>query len=194
MLSNKAVSQTQYFSGVTNYQIGREGYKVSLELVQTAGGIFDNMRGVCKQLTGTLCYNGHIHIPSSCTSSETKPGRMSPQGWGMVLRAVMTAIFLVQAPGQLENCTKRNTLLLTLKLDWILLMSCCSLVPRSCPALLRPHRLQPARLLYLWTFSGKSTGVGCHFLLQGFFLTQGLSPCSLHCSLDSSPVIHQRSP
>ena len=24
-----------------------------------------------------------------------------------------------------------------------------------------------------WDFSGKSTGVGCHFLLQGLFLTQG---------------------
>ena len=30
-------------------------------------------------------------------------------------------------------------------------------------------------------FPGKSTGVGCHFLLQGIFLTQGLSPGLLHC-------------
>ena len=29
-------------------------------------------------------------------------------GGGMVLRAVMTAIFLVQTPGQLENCTKEK--------------------------------------------------------------------------------------
>ena len=26
-------------------------------------------------------------------------------------------------------------------------------------------------------FPGKNTGVGCHFLLQGIFLTQGLNPC-----------------
>ena len=26
-------------------------------------------------------------------------------------------------------------------------------------------------------FPGKSTGVGCHFLLQGIFLTQGLNSC-----------------
>ena len=32
---------------------------------------------------------------------------------------------------------------------------------------LRPHRLQPARLLCPWDFPGKNTGVGCHFLLQG---------------------------
>ena len=30
--------------------------------------------------------------------------------------------------------------------------------------------------LHLWNFPGKSTGVGCHFLLQGIFLTQGLNP------------------
>ena len=32
---------------------------------------------------------------------------------------------------------------------------------------LRPHGLQPPRLLRPWDFPGKSTGVGCHFLLQG---------------------------
>ena len=30
-----------------------------------------------------------------------------------------------------------------------------------------PHRLQPTGLLSPWNFPGKSTGVGCHFLLQG---------------------------
>ena len=29
-----------------------------------------------------------------------------------------------------------------------------------------PHRLQPTRLLCLWDFPGKSTGVGCHCFLQ----------------------------
>ena len=29
-------------------------------------------------------------------------------------------------------------------------------------------------------FPSKSTGVGCHFLLQGIFLTQGLNPGLLH--------------
>ena len=30
----------------------------------------------------------------------------------------------------------------------------------------RPHGLQPSRLLCPWDFPGKSTGVGCHCLLQ----------------------------
>ena len=33
---------------------------------------------------------------------------------------------------------------------------------------LRPHGLQPTRLLLPWDLPGKSTGVGCHHPLQGF--------------------------
>ena len=54
------------------------------------------------------------------------------------------------------------------------------LVAQSCPTL-QPHGLQPARLLCPWDFPGRSTGVGCHFLLQGIFLTQRLNPGPLHC-------------
>ena len=44
-----------------------------------------------------------------------------------------------------------------------------------------PHGLQPTRLLCLWNSPGKNTGVGCHSLLQGIFLNQGLNPGLLHC-------------
>ena len=47
--------------------------------------------------------------------------------------------------------------------------------------LLQPHRLQPTELLCPWDSPGKKTEVGCHFLLQGIFLTQGSNPCLLHC-------------
>ena len=36
--------------------------------------------------------------------------------------------------------------------------------------------LWPIRLLCPWDFPGKNTGVGCHVLLQGIFLTQVLNP------------------
>ena len=43
-----------------------------------------------------------------------------------------------------------------------------------------PWTTQPARLLCLWNFPVKNTGVNCHALLQGIFLTQGLNPHFLH--------------
>ena len=36
--------------------------------------------------------------------------------------------------------------------------------------------------LSLGFFPGKNTGVGCHSLLQGNLLTQGLNPSLLNCS------------
>ena len=52
-----------------------------------------------------------------------------------------------------------------------------------CPTLCNPTEpvLPPTRLLHPWNSPGKNTGVGCHFLLQGIFLTQGLNPGLLHC-------------
>ena len=59
----------------------------------------------------------------------------------------------------------------------------CS-VSQSCPTL-QPRGLGPTRLLCPWHFPGKNTGVGCHFLLQGVFLTQGSNLHLLHWQLDS---------
>ena len=41
---------------------------------------------------------------------------------------------------------------------------------------LRPHGLWPSRLFCTWNLPGKNTGLGCSFLLQGIFPTQGLNP------------------
>ena len=60
-------------------------------------------------------------------------------------------------------------------------------------ASLQPHGVQPARLLCPWNFPGKNTGVGCHFLLQGVFPTQGSSPhllSLLHWWEDFLPLHH----
>ena len=46
-------------------------------------------------------------------------------------------------------------------LKWIYIWQMCPYsVTQSCPTL-RPHGLQPARLLCPWDFSGRNTGVGC---------------------------------
>ena len=59
---------------------------------------------------------------------------------------------------------------------------------------LRPHELQPTRLLHPWDFPGQNTGVSCHFLLQEIFLTQGLNPGLLHCRQTLYRLSHQGSP
>ena len=40
---------------------------------------------------------------------------------------------------------------------------------------------EPARLLCPWDFPGKNSGVGCHSLFQGIFVTLGSNPGLLHC-------------
>ena len=57
-------------------------------------------------------------------------------------------------------------------------LSLCS-VAQLCLTL-RHHGL-PARLLCPQASPGKNTGVDCHSLLQGIFLTQVLNPGLLHC-------------
>ena len=48
-------------------------------------------------------------------------------------------------------------------------------------------------ILYPWDFPGKNTGVGCHFLPQGIFPTQGQNSYLLYWQADSLPLSHQRS-
>ena len=65
----------------------------------------------------------------------------------------------------------------------------CSVVSDS----LWPFGLSPARLLCPWDSPGKNTGVHCHALLQGIFLTQGSNPCLLHFlhwQVGSLPLSH----
>ena len=68
---------------------------------------------------------------------------------------------------------------------------CAQLLSRV--QLLWPHGLEPTSLLCPWDLPGKNTGVGCHFLFQGIFLTQGSNPsllCPLHRQADSLPMSH----
>ena len=56
------------------------------------------------------------------------------------------------------------------------------------PDSLQPCGLYMARLLGLWDFPGKNTGMGCCALLQGIFMTQGSNPnhlCLIHLQMGS---------
>ena len=51
----------------------------------------------------------------------------------------------------------------------------------SCARLFATPWIACTKLLRPWDFQGKSTGMGCHFLLQGIFPTQGSNPGLSHC-------------
>ena len=59
---------------------------------------------------------------------------------------------------------------------------------------LRPHGLQPSRLLCPRDFPGKNTGVGCHFFLQAIFPTQELNLHLQHWQAGSLPLSHEGCP
>ena len=59
---------------------------------------------------------------------------------------------------------------------------------------LRPHQLQPTRLLCPWDIPGKNTGAGCHSLLQGIFPTQELNPHLLYWHADCAPMSPREAP
>ena len=74
-----------------------------------------------------------------------------------------------------------------------ILRKCICSITKLSLTLLQPHGLQPTRLLCPWDFSGKNTGMGCHFLLQGIFPTQRLYPGLshlLHWQAGSLPLSH----
>ena len=76
----------------------------------------------------------------------------------------------------------------------------CRLVQRcaqSCLTLCNSMEFSVLGCSCPWNFPGKTTGVGCHFLLQGIFSTQESSPhlpCLLHWQVDSLPQCHLGGP
>ena len=72
-------------------------------------------------------------------------------------------------------------------------MSCCCQDASVVSDSVRPHGLQPTRLLHLWDSPGKNNGVDCHFLLQGIFPTQGSNPGLPHCRQMLYRLSHQGS-
>ena len=71
-----------------------------------------------------------------------------------------------------DDCGGADEIIIEIKVKVLVTQSCLTL---------QPHGLSPIRLLCPWDFPGKNTGVGCHFLLLGIFLTQGSNPSLLHC-------------
>ena len=68
------------------------------------------------------------------------------------------------------------------------------LVAQSCLALCNPMDYSLSGSSVHGDSPGKNTGVGCHFLLQGIFPTQGSNPGLLHCRQVPYHLSHQGSP
>ena len=66
-------------------------------------------------------------------------------------------------------------------------------VSQSCPTVCNPMNYSLPRSSVHGIFPDKSTGVGCHFLLQRIFPTQGLNPGLLHCRQTLYHLSHQGS-
>ena len=66
----------------------------------------------------------------------------------------------------------------------LVLHVCCVLSHSVVSNSVRRYGLQSARLLCSWDSQDKNTGVDCHALLQGIFLTQGMN---LHWQVGSLP-------
>ena len=58
---------------------------------------------------------------------------------------------------------------------------------------MQPHGLACQATLP-WDFPGKNNGMGCHFLLQGIFATQGSNPWLLHRQTGSLALSYLGSP
>ena len=57
----------------------------------------------------------------------------------------------------------------------------CAVLCQSCPTLCNPMDCSPPGSSVHGDSPGKSTGVGCHALLQGIFPSQGSNPGLPHC-------------
>ena len=68
------------------------------------------------------------------------------------------------------------------------------LVAQSCPTLCDPMDCSPPGSSIHEIFPGKGTGMGCHFLLQGIFPTEGSNPGLPHCRQKLYHLSHQWSP
>ena len=118
----------------------------------------------------------HISSPfwtSLAFSSTFAPGLFS----GMAYNPFKASVRLMLPPGNLViHILNQNYFFSSLMLCSFTTFCHCCLVAKLCMTLWDPVN---CRLLCPWNSPGKNTGVGCHSLFQGIFLTQGSKSCLL---------------
>ena len=111
-----------------------------------------------------------------CSRQAPLSMEFSMQEYWSGSHALLLGIFLTRGlnPGPL-NC-RQILYYLRVQGSPAQALSVCVLSRSVMSDSLQQHGLQPGRLLCPWDSPGKNTGVGCHALLQGIFLTQGVEP------------------
>ena len=126
------------------------------------------LQGCCSVLNGTR------KAPAPASAILLALGRhrdrCSLQGRDMCLALVLPSS--LQALTKIVQCLPDSCL-------------CCSLVAQSCLTLRNPLDCSPPGSSIHWISQARNIRVGCHFLLQGIFLTQGLNPSLPHWQADS---------
>ena len=140
---------------------------------------------------------GHGDIPSICPW-KSKKGNLPagiPEGYSYektVLEGMCAAFSCrerVVSGGLLVDSAQQESKMCRLHVPWHPERG------KGCqwPVKKRNCCLDPTRFLRLWDFPGKNTGVGCYFLLQGIFPTQGLNLGFPHCRQTFYGLSHQES-
>ena len=105
-------------------------------------------------------------LTGACWGPSAAPSAGEQRGW--------VQYFSIPSPGRPGACISSLH---------VLLWRCVCSAAQS-----RLTLCNPMDSSCLWNLLGKNTGVGCHFLLQGFFSTQGLNLCLLNWQADSLPL------
>ena len=140
------------------------------------------------------CFKFSVGFP---LLSESRPLIMADKAWDWTPACFPSPLpycFPSTQPGLLPN-SRTHVLLPAFLLFHLFIHSFSKQVKvksLSCVQLfVTPWPVACTRLLHPWDFLGKSTGVGCHFLLQGIFPTQGSNPGLPHCRQTLNHLSHQ---
>ena len=148
------------------------------------------------------CVSGYHRKPTSVSGWEEcgsdRVSRVAPATWincsALFSSHLLYSLTPVIFSSHLWSPPRNSCWVLKQKCSSFKVICCCCSVAKLCPPLLWRHGLQTARLLCPWDFSGKNTRVGCHFILQGIFPTQGLNSCLLHWQAGSLALSQQGDP
>ena len=126
------------------------------------------------------------HSTGYLPPTHTKNARLCSGSWILLVQwrtcQDMSAPFRISSHHSCLSARLIILVLLSRNIIWLGLLD-----PKPHPCLLLFRHLTRAQLLcdpLYYGLSGASVheiGVGCHFLLQGIFLTQRSNPCLLHC-------------